>query len=107
MMNIRKIALLLPVILSVLAFTALAASEPSDNIIFDRADTVKETSIGMDQGLLDSIANVGARVAVQYANTLHHIGLPTLPSSLQTLLDQVSDRIIVQHANTIRQDDLA
>ncbi len=106
MMNARKVALLLAVILSVLAFTVPAASKPSDQIIVNYADEVRETSVSMTQDLLDSIAGVGPRIVLQYANELRPVGLVAVPSSLQTLLDQVSARVVVQYANTIRRDGL-
>ena len=107
MMNSRTTALLLVAALSVLAFTVPAASQPSDNIIVNNADEVRETSVSVDQGLVDSLASVAARVVLQYANDLRHIELTAAPSSLQVLLDQVSNRIAVQYANVVRHADLA
>jgi len=105
-MNARKIALLLAVILLLLAFTIPAASEPGDTIIVNNADEVRETSVSIDQDLVDSLAGVATRVVLQYANELRHIELASVPSALQTLLDQVSARVVVQYANTIRHDEI-
>ncbi|MBC8275688.1 MAG: fibronectin type III domain-containing protein [Chloroflexi bacterium] len=107
MMNTRKAILLLAVILSALIFAIPTASKSNDHIIINNADEVTETSVSMTQDLMDSLAGVGPRIVLQYANQLRPVGLVAIPSSLQTLLDQVSDRIIVQYANAIRQDDLA
>ena len=101
-MNAR-IALLLAVILLLLAFTIPAAGKPSDAIIVNNADEVRETSVSINQDLVDSLAGVAARVVLQYANELRPVELAALPSSLETLLDQVSARVVVQYANTIRQ----
>jgi len=105
-MNVSKIALLLAVILLLLAFTIPAASEPGDAVIVNNADEVKETTVSIDQSLVDSLAGVAARVVLQYANELRHIELAAVPGSLQTLLDQVSARVVVQYANLIREEDL-
>ena len=106
-MNIREPMFFLVMLLLLLAFVAPAASLPSDNIVVNNADEVSETSVSMTQDLVDSVAGVGPRVVLQYANQLRHIGLVAVPSPLQTLLEHVSDRIIVQYANTIRHDVLA
>jgi hypothetical protein len=106
MMNPRKVIALLIAVLSVLAFTISAAGKPSDNIIIGNADTVRETPVSVEQGLLNSIAGAGARVVVEYANTLRHIELPVLASALQTRLDQVSARVVVEYANTVRHSNL-
>ncbi len=106
-MNVRKATLLLVVILSALAFAIPIASESNDHIIINNADDVKDASVSVSQDLADSLAGIGPRIVLQYANQLRPVGLVAVPCSLQTLLDQVSDRIIVQYANAIRQDDLA
>ena len=105
-MNTRKAILLLAVILLALAFAIPIASQSNDHIIINNADEVRETSVSASQDLMDSLAGVGPRIVLQYANQLRHIDLAAVPSSLQTLLDQVSARIVVQYANTIRQDGL-
>jgi len=105
-MNARKVILLLIAVLSVLALAISATGKSNDNIIIGNADTVRESPTSAEQGLLDSIASAGARVVIEYANTLRRIELPTLSSDLQARLDQVSARVVADHANTIRRSDL-
>jgi hypothetical protein len=106
MMNAHRIVLLLVVVLLLLVFTVPAASEPSDSIIVNNADEVRETSTSVDQGLEDTFANVSPRVVLQYANTIRHDDMPTLPGALQTLLMQMSNRVVIQYANTNREESL-
>jgi hypothetical protein len=99
----------LTVSLVTMAFMALAipvASKPSDSIIVNGADTVRQESFASSQGLVDSTANVGARVIAQYANSMRIENLFAAPISLQALLGQVPARVIAQYANTIRREDL-
>jgi hypothetical protein len=105
MMNTHKATFFLALVF-LLVLTVSVASQPSDNIIVNGADEVRETSVSLAQGLRDSLTQVPARVVVQYANTIHGEDLAALPSALQTLLGQVSERIILQYANTNRQESL-
>lgn len=105
-MNTRKATLLLAMLFLLLAFMVTAVSPASDGIIVNHAREVKETSVSIDQNLANSLAGVGPRIVLQYANELRPIGLVTVPTSLQTLLDQVSPRIVIQYANTNRRDAL-
>jgi hypothetical protein len=107
MMKARKATLLLAILLPVLAVTVPVVSQQGDSIIVNNADEVRETAVAMDQDLADSLAGVGPRIVLQYANQLRHIGLANVPNALQTLLDQVSPRVVVQYANTIRRVGLA
>lgn len=107
MMNARKVALFLAVTLSMLAFAVPTASVPSDHIIVNNADEVRETSVSISQDLADSLAGVEPRIVLQYSNQLRYIELAAVPGPLEVLLDQVFDRIIVQYANVVRQDSLA
>jgi len=88
------------------AFAISTAGKANDNIIIGNADTVRETTPGVEQGLVDAIAGAGRRVVAEYANTLRHIELLTLPGALQTKLDQASARVVTDQANTIRHSDL-
>ncbi|GAF77310.1 unnamed protein product, partial [marine sediment metagenome] len=87
-MNARKATLYLTLLFPVLAVTVCAASQLSDQIVVNNADQVRQTSVRMDQDLVDSLAGLGPRVVLQYANELRPIALVAVPSSLQTLLDQ-------------------
>jgi len=110
MMNARRIASLLAVLLLAFAFITIAvpvASKPSDAIIVNNADVIRQESVASSQGLLDSTANVGARIIAQYANTLRTINLAAVPSAFQALLGQVPDRVVFEYANTNRQFNLA
>jgi hypothetical protein len=104
-MNTRKIAFLLALILLPLVI-AVAAASPQDTIIVNNAKQVKETSVSIDQGLVNSIASVSPRVVVQYSNAIRRNSLLAMPSALQTLLSQVSARVVVQYANTNRRNNL-
>jgi hypothetical protein len=101
-MSARKAILVLCSFLLLLLFTVPAASEPRDSIVVNGADTLREESVSISQGLVDSAAGIGSRIVLQYANQLRSIGLAEAPSALQTELEQVPDRAIVQYANTIR-----
>jgi len=106
MMKARKATLFLAMLFLPLAFVAPAVGLQGDGIIVNDADEVRGTSVNISRDLVDTIAGVGPRVVLQYANQLRHAGLVTVPGPLQELLEQVSDRIIVQYANTICQDGL-
>jgi hypothetical protein len=80
--------------------------EPSDSIVVNNADEVKETAVNVDQGLKNALSSVTARVALQYANELLDIELATVPDALQALLDQVSPRIAAQYANVIHHIEM-
>lgn len=105
-MNARRILLVLVVLFLPLVFTVPAASEPSDSIIVNGADTVRTDAVSASQDLVNLTANVGPRIVAEYANHLRHIGLAAAPSALQTKLDQVIARVVVEFANTIRHEDL-
>jgi hypothetical protein len=105
MMNTRTIALGLAAIL-VFAVSVTAAGGLADNIIVERADTIREAPVSANQTLLGILNGVGARVAVQFANTLRHIALPSPPTGLQTRLGQVAARVAVEYANTVRHSSL-
>ena len=110
MMDTRKLTTVLAMALLVFALIALAvpvAGRPSDNIIVNGADVIRQESVASSQGLTDSTVNVGPRIIVQYANTLRAVYLSAVPGAFQTLLGLVSDRIVFEHANTNRQLDLA
>jgi hypothetical protein len=109
MMNKKIIILLLAVSLVAIGFMALAtpvASTPSDSIIVNGADAVRQESFASSQGLIDSTVNVGTRVIAQYANSIRIENLGAAPTTLQALLEQVPARIVAQYANTIRREDL-
>ena len=105
-MNARRALLVLVVLFLLPVFAVPAASEPTDSIIVNGADTIRQDSVSASQDLIDSTASIGSRIVLQYANQLRHIGLEQVPGALQTWLDQVSARIVVEFANTIRHDDL-
>lgn len=106
-MNARKIIIGLVILVLLLAFTIPAAGEPKDSIVVNGADAIRQESVSVSQDLMDSAANVGPRIALQYANLVRHIELVTMPSALQAKLEEVSDRIVVEYANTIRHIGLA
>jgi hypothetical protein len=105
-MNARKATLLLIALFLLLAFTTPIASQQGDRIIINYADEVRESWVSMAQDLTYRLTGVGPRIVLQYANQLRHIDLPAVPGALQILLEQVSDRVIFQYANTNRQEEM-
>jgi len=106
MMSTRKAIFGGIILLLLLAFTIPTASQQGDNITVNGADEIITTSVSISQDLEDSLANVGPRVVLQYANHLRRIELPAVPNALQTLLDQLSARVVVEYANAIYRKDL-
>lgn len=101
-MNTRKILPLIVLALLVLTFAIPIAGQSGEQIVVNNADEVREESLSIVQGLLDTMGGVGPRIILQYANQVRHISLQSLPASLQALLAQVPARIVVQYANTVR-----
>jgi hypothetical protein len=125
MMDARKIALTFGAVLALLVLAIPAASEPQAGIIVEGADAVIDAPVMPHQDLSDSIAGAGprvvvefsndirrmdleamqitppipVRVVVEYANAILRADLPAVPADLQTVLDQVSDRVVFQYAN--------
>ena len=106
MMNARKILLLLPALLLLLAFALPALGQSGGQIIVNDADTVRQASVSGSQDLLNSISGVGPRIVLQYANLMRPVGLAPIPGALQTALSQVSARMVVEYANLMRHHDL-
>lgn len=104
-MNAPRATLLALLILAIMGAAALAES-PQDEIIVDRADTIRQATPGLDAGLLGSAAGIGPRVTVAFANTVRHFGLVDTPSALQGLLANVTPRITTDRANTIAHKPL-
>lgn len=101
-MNARKLIPLTALLCLLLAPSVPAASQGGDTISIDGADEVSTVAVSPSQGLTNSLAVVGPRFVLQYANQLRYIELATVPASLQTLLAQVSDRFVLQYANANR-----
>lgn len=104
-MNVPRATLLALLILLIL-FTVALADSPHDEIIVDRADTIRQATPGLDAGLLGSATGIGPRVTVAFANTVRHFGLVNAPGALQGLLANVTPRITTDHANTIAHKPL-
>jgi hypothetical protein len=107
MMNARQVASVLVVIgAAALSFALTFPAFGQSGIVVNNADTVRNSSVSVSQGLIDSIAGVQPRIVFQYANTNRKIGLSAAPGALQTLLSQVPARIVFQYANTNRNQPL-
>ena len=105
-MKSRKALLMSITLLMLIVFTIPAASQPTDSIIVNNANTVRQDSFILDQDLGTLFTSVDSRIVVQYANHLREISLVNFPSTLGTLISQVSDRIIMLYANNNRQETL-
>ena len=105
-MKSRKALLMSITLLMLIVFTIPAASQPTDSIIVNNANTVRQDSFILDQDLGTLFTSVDPRIVVQYANHLREISLVNFPSTLGTLISQVSDRIIMLYANNNRQETL-
>lgn len=102
-MNARQVASVLVVIgAAVLLFALAFPAFGQSGIVVNNADTVRNTSVSVSQGLIDSTSGVQPRIVMQYANTVRRLSLSAVPGALQTLLGQATPRIVFQYANTNR-----
>ncbi len=104
-MNVPKVLMSLAIVLLVLALVLPARGQTS-SIIVDNADSILDVPLTISLSLLGSTADVEPRFVVQYANTIRHYDLEVIPTSLQTRLKHLSDRIIFQYANSNREFQL-
>ena len=104
----RKRVLIIAILTVLLSLVLVfqAAGLPTDAIIVNNADEVREESVSVTQGVLDSVDGVVNRILVEFTNTARHEPLPPLPGDLDTLQGQVDDRVVVEFSNTTRHEAL-
>jgi hypothetical protein len=98
-MNIRKVISISVMLLLLLVFAIPVASKPTDSIIVNNADTVRQDSFNMSQNLLDLFVAVNPRIIVEFSDNLLKEELTLIPGELVARVSQVSDRIIMQFAD--------
>ena len=67
-MNTHKAFLALAMLFLLFIFPAPVLSKPSDSIVVNNADTVRQASVSVSQDLLDLTDSVGPRIAVQFVD---------------------------------------
>lgn len=103
MMSTWKAGLILFVLTLLVALAIPAPGvRGGGGIVVNNADTVREEGVARSAGLEASMANVGPRLVVQYANSLRSFLLPPLPPSLNSRLGEVQARLVFQYANSNR-----
>jgi len=103
-MKKRATGLVLIALVSLLALAAPAAGQQGDGIIVNGAEELRESSLKMDEALGRSLADVEPRIVLRHASDVRPITLVALPSSFRTLVDQVSDRLVLRYAACNRQE---
>ena len=99
MMNTRRIAFSIGVVLVGLAL-ALPVRGQSGDIIVNDADATTTLTVAGSSDLNTLITDVGPRSVVEYANAIQRYGMPPIPSDLQALLRQVGHGLLIQYANS-------
>lgn len=94
------------VFLLLFSFLALSA-HPSDVIVINNADTVRESAVSSSATLLDLLNNVADRMTTQYIDALEYIGLVTPPTALNAHLSAVDSRVGMQYSDRARHAALA
>lgn len=94
------------VFLLLFSFLALSAL-PSDVIVINNADSVRESAVSSSATLLNLLNNVANRMTTQYIDKLEYIGLVTPPPALNTHLSAVDSRVGMQYADRARHAALA
>src|SRR3954453_13878016 len=97
-MRARIVIALLAVILVLIALVLPVRSQTNQIVVTD-ADAVKERSVLSSSDLNTQTANLAPRFTVQYANALRYYSVIPIPAELQTLIEGVDNRIILQSAN--------
>lgn len=104
MMKMRIIIASVAMLLIVLTSSAATRGDTSGFIITGADETMYLTASASPDL---PIGAVGSRFVVQSANAMRFYGMRSVTSDLRVLLEQMSVRFVIEHANGNRMDDLS